>query len=58
MVQEFRKIEARFKYFKHDICKTLEAVEQRFDPKLSTIAQDVHCLAHSFHFAFRSVFFF
>lgn len=36
--QTFGKIEAEFRHFKEDLCKTLEAVEQRFDSKLSAVA--------------------
>lgn len=37
-MQEFGKIEAKFKQFKVDICKTLE-VEKKIASKLSNIAQ-------------------
>lgn len=43
IVQEFRKIEAEFKHFLKDVCKT-EGVGERFDLKLSKIAEKIALL--------------
>lgn len=38
-MQEFGKIEVEVKQFMEEACKTLEAVDQRFDSKSSAIVQ-------------------
>lgn len=41
IVQEIGKVQTEIKSFKEDVCKTLDALEQTFDSKLTTIAQKI-----------------